>query len=200
MARYSPSIARLVAELGKLPGIGGKSAQRLAFYLLAQPEEKVAALAQAILDARRTTRTCTQCCNLTDQDPCDICSSPARNRTQICVVENPRDVAAMERIHEYRGLYHVLHGAISPMQNIGPDQIKLRELLARLRKDSDVTEVILATNPTVEGEATALYIARLLKPAGIRTTRIAHGIPMGSDLEYADEITLAKAMEGRRDI
>lgn len=200
MARYSPSIAKMVAELGKLPGIGSKSAQRLAFYLLAQPEEKVQALAQAILDARHTTRTCTQCCNLTDQDPCDICSSPSRDRTQICVVENPRDVAAMERIHEYRGLYHVLHGAISPMQNIGPDQIRLRELLARLRNDSEVSEVILATNPTVEGEATALYIARLLKPAGIRTTRIAHGIPMGGDLEYADEVTLAKAMEGRREI
>jgi recombination protein RecR len=200
MARYSPSIAKLVAELGRLPGIGGKSAQRLAFYLLAQPEEKTLALAEAILEARRTTRICSVCCNLTDQDPCDICSSATRDRTQICVVENPRDVAAMERIHEYRGLYHVLHGAISPMQNIGPDQIRLRELLARLRTETGVTEVILATNPTVEGEATALYIARLLKPAGIRTTRIAHGLPMGGDLEYADEVTLAKAMEGRREI
>jgi recombination protein RecR len=200
MARYSASIARLIAELGKLPGIGGKSAQRLAFHLLGQPEEKVEALAQAMLDARRTTRLCSSCCNLTDQDPCDICASATRERSQICVVENPRDVAAMERIHEYRGLYHVLHGAISPMQNIGPDQIKLRELLSRLREHPDVAEVILATNPTVEGEATAMYIARLLKPAGIRTTRIAHGIPMGGDLEYADEVTLAKAMEGRREI
>lgn len=200
MARYSPSIARLISELGKLPGIGGKSAQRLAFYLLGQPENKVEALAEAILDARRNTRICSQCCNLTDQDPCDICSSTNRDRSQICVVENPRDVAAMERIHEYRGLYHVLHGAISPMQNIGPDQIRLRELLARLRADTAISEVILATNPTVEGEATALYIARLLKPAGIRTTRIAHGIPMGGDLEYADEVTLARAMEGRREI
>lgn len=200
MARYSPSIAKLVAELGKLPGIGGKSAQRLAFYLLAQPEEKVETLAQAILDARRTTRICSVCCNLTDQDPCEICTSVSRDRTQICVVENPRDVAAMERIHEYRGLYHVLHGSISPMQNIGPDQIRLRELLARLRTETAVSEVILATNPTVEGEATALYIARLLKPAGIFTTRIAHGIPMGGDLEYADEVTLAKAMEGRREM
>ncbi len=200
MSRYSPSIARLIAELGKLPGIGGKSAQRLAFYLLAQPENKAEALAEAILDARRTTRLCSVCCNLTDQDPCEICASQTRERTQICVVENPRDVAAMERIHEYRGLYHVLHGAISPMQNIGPDQIRLRELLARLRAQTDVNEVIIATNPTVEGEATALYIARLLKPAGIRTTRIAHGLPMGGDLEYADEVTLAKAMEGRREI
>ena len=200
MARYSPSISKLVAELGKLPGIGSKSAQRLAFHLLAQPQERVEALAQAILEARSTTRLCSVCCNLTDKDPCDICSASSRDRTQICVVENPRDVAAMERIHEYKGLYHVLHGVISPLQNIGPDQIKLRELLARLRSEDTVTEVILATNPTVEGEATALYIARLLKPANIRTTRIAHGIPMGGDLEYADEVTLARAMEGRREI
>ncbi len=200
MARYAPSIARLIAELGKLPGIGGKSAQRLAFYLLAQPESQAETLAQAILDARRSTRLCSVCCNLTDQDPCEICTAATRDRTTICVVENPRDVAAMERIHEYRGLYHVLHGAISPMQNIGPDQIRLRELLARLRSDDSIHEVILATNPTVEGEATALYIARLLKPAGILTTRIAHGIPMGGDLEYADEVTLARAMEGRREI
>lgn len=200
MARYSPSIARLIAELGKLPGIGSKSAQRLAFHILAQPESRSEALAQAILEARRSTRLCSVCCNLTDQDPCEICASATRDRSQICVVENPRDVAAMERIHEYRGLYHVLHGAISPMQNIGPDQIHLRELLARLRVQTEVSEVILATNPTVEGEATAMYIARLLKPAGILTTRIAHGIPMGGDLEYADEVTLAKAMEGRREI
>lgn len=200
MARYSPSIARLIAELGKLPGIGSKSAQRLAFHLLAQPESQVETLAQAILDARHTTRLCSVCCNLTDQDPCDICSSVSRDRSIICVVENPRDVAAMERIHEYHGLYHVLHGSISPMQNIGPDQIKLRELLARLRCDENIHEIILATNPTVEGEATAMYIARLLKPAGILTTRIAHGIPMGGDLEYADEVTLARALEGRREI
>ncbi len=200
MARYSPAIAKMIAELGKLPGIGSKSAQRLAFHILGQPQEKVEALAQAILEARRTTRTCSVCCNLTEQDPCEICASGSRDTSQICVVENPRDVAAIERMHEYRGLYHVLHGAISPMQNIGPDQIKLRELLARLRDQDEVSEVILATNPTVEGEATAMYIARLLKPAGIRTTRIAHGIPMGGDLEYADEMTLARAIEGRRDI
>jgi recombination protein RecR len=200
MARYSPTIARLISELGKLPGIGSKSAQRLAFHLLAQPQDRVEALAEAILEARRSTRLCSVCCNLTDQDPCDICASPGRDRTIICVVENPRDVAAMERIHEYKGLYHVLHGVISPLQNIGPDQIRLRELLARLRSDETITEVILATNPTVEGEATALYVARLLKPANIRTTRIAHGIPMGGDLEYADEVTLARAMEGRREI
>lgn len=189
-----------MTELGKLPGIGGKSAQRLAFHLLSQPLDKVESLAAAILEARRTTRLCSVCCNLTDKDPCEICQSPARDRTTICVVENPRDVAAMERIHEYKGLYHVLHGVISPLQNIGPDQIRLRELLARLRDDETVSEVILATNPTVEGEATAMYIARLLRPAQIRTTRIAHGIPMGGDLEYADEVTLARAMEGRREI
>lgn len=200
MARYSPTIGRLITELGKLPGIGGKSAQRLAFHLLSQPEDRVEALASAILEARRSTRFCSACCNLTEQDPCEICQSPARDRSIICVVENPRDVAAMERIHEYKGLYHVLHGVISPLQNIGPDQIRLRELLARLRADDSISEVILATNPTVEGEATALYIARLLKPAGIRTTRIAHGIPMGGVLEYADEVTLARAMEGRREI
>ena len=200
MARYSPATARLIAELGKLPGIGGKTAQRLAFYLLAQPEERAVALANAILEARHSTRLCSVCCNLTEQDPCEICQSATRDRTMICVVENPRDVAAMERIHEYKGLYHVLHGVISPLQNVGPELIRLRELLARLRADDSIHEVILATNPTVEGEATALYIARLLKPAGIRTTRIAHGIPMGGDLEYADEVTLARAMSGRREI
>lgn len=200
MARYSPSIAKLIAELGKLPGIGGKSAQRLAFYLLGQPVDKVEALAQAIIDARRATRFCSSCCNLTDSDPCELCSSATRDRSVICVVEQPRDVSAMERIHEYKGLYHVLHGVISPMQNVGPDQIRLRELLTRIREDDSINEIILATNSTVEGEATAMYIARLLKPAGIRTTRLAHGLPMGSDLEYADEVTLARAIEGRRDI
>ncbi len=200
MARFSPAIAKLITELGKLPGVGSKTAQRLAFHILSQPPEAAKKLAEAITDASQSTCLCSVCCNLTEQDPCEICSSATRDRTVICVVENPRDVAAMERIHEYRGLYHVLHGAISPMQNIGPDQIRLRELLARLRTEECVSEVILATNPTVEGEATALYIARLLRPAGIKTTRIAHGIPMGGDLEYADEVTLARAMEGRREI
>lgn len=200
MARFSPAIARLISELGKLPGIGSKSAQRLAFHLLSRPPEEIKALADAILTASQSTKLCSKCCNLTEQDPCDICQSPSRDRSIICVVENPRDVAAMERIHEFRGLYHVLHGAISPMHGIGPEQIHLRELLTRLRSEATVTEVILATNPTVEGEATALYIARLIKPAGIKTTRIAHGIPMGGDLEYADEVTLARAMEGRREI
>ena len=200
MARYSASIGKLIAELGKLPGIGSKSAQRLAFYILAQPEEHVQSLAEAILEARRTTRLCSLCCNLTDDDPCQICQSSGRDPSLICIVEQPKDVSAMEKMHEYKGLYHVLHGAISPMQNIGPEQIKLRELLARLREDDRVSEIILATNSTVEGEATAMYISKLLKPSGIRTTRLAHGLPVGSDLEYADEVTLAKAMEGRRDI
>ena len=200
MARYAASISKLIKELGKLPGIGSKSAQRLAFYLLAQPENDVKALADAILEARQSTRLCSQCCNLTDQDPCQICASGGRDQQIICVVEQPRDVSAMERMHEYKGLYHVLHGVISPMQNIGPEQIKLRELLARLREHDDISEVILATNSTVEGEATAMYISKLLKPSGIRTTRLAHGLPVGSDLEYADEVTLARAMEGRREI
>lgn len=200
MARFTPAISRLVSELSRLPGIGGKSAQRLAFHLLSLPQDKVDALAEAMVEARRTTILCSACCNLTDQDPCEICSSRSRDRSTVCVVENPRDVAAMERMREYRGLYHVLHGAISPMQGVGPEQVRLKELLARLREDDGITEVILATNPTVEGEATAMYIARLLKPSGIRTTRIAHGLPVGGDLEYADDVTLSRAMEGRREI
>lgn len=200
MARYAPIIAKLVSELERLPGIGGKTAQRLAFHILGLPLEKAESLANAILEARRTTMLCTTCCNLTDTDPCEICASTARDRTVLCVVESPRDVAAMERIREYRGLYHVLHGTINPMQGIGPDRIRVKELLSRLRIEDTVAEVILATNPTVEGEATAMYISRLLKPAGIRTTRIAHGLPVGGDLEYADEVTLARAMEGRREM
>ncbi len=200
MAKYSQSITKLIAELGKLPGIGGKSAQRLAFHILSLSEKEVETLANTLLEARKSTFLCSSCCNLTDRDPCEICSSTNRDRTILCVVENPRDVAAMERIHEYHGLYHVLHGAISPMQGIGPNQIKLKELLARLTTETTIVEVILANNATIEGEATAMYIARLLKPAGIKTTRIAHGLPMGSDLEYADEVTLARAMEGRREI
>lgn len=200
MSKYSPSISKLITQLGKLPGIGGKSAQRLAFHILSLSEEEVETLAGTLIEAKSKTFLCSSCCNLTDHEPCEICSSANRDRSVICVVENPRDVAAMERIHEYHGLYHVLHGCISPMRNIGPNQIKLKELLNRLSKETEVTEVILANNPTVEGEATAMYIARLLKPAGIKTTRIAHGIPMGGDIEYADEVTLAKAMEGRREL
>ena len=198
MADFSPLIAQLIAELSHLPGVGRKSAQRLAFYLLDQPEEEVSRLAEAILAARKGIHLCPHCCNLTDAELCPICANPSRDPSTICVVESPRDVAAMERIHEYKGLYHVLHGAISPMQNIGPERLKLRELFTRLQEHPEVTEVILATNPTVEGEATSLYIARLLRSTGIRITRIAHGLPMGSDLEYADEATLSKALDGRQ--
>ncbi len=200
MAKYSPFITKLISELGKLPGIGSKSAQRLAFYILSRSDDEAESLAKAISEAKKNTFLCSVCCNLTDRDPCDFCSASSRDRTVICVVENPRDVAAMERIHEYKGLYHVLHGAISPMQGIGPNDIRLKELLSRLTSQTQVTEVILANNPSIEGEATAMYISRLLKPAGIKVTRIAHGIPMGGDLEYADEITLARALEGRREL
>ncbi len=200
MSKYTPAINQLITELATLPGIGQKSAQRLAFHILGIPQERAEKLANAIIDARRLTGFCKRCCNLTDLDPCSICQDETRDKTVICVVESPSDVIAMERTREYRGRYHVLHGAISPMNGIGPEQIRLKELLARLQKETDVNEVILANNATVEGEATALYIAKLLKPAGIRTTRIAHGIPMGSNLEFTDEVTLSRALNGRMDI
>ena len=196
---YAPPIAKLIEEFEKLPGIGHKTAQRLAFHVLDLPVEKTENLANAIRDAKLKTRYCSICSNLTETDPCSICSSPNRDKSTICVVEDPRDVAAMERIHEFKGLYHVLHGVISPMEGIGPEDIKIKELLKRIR-ENEIREVILATNPDVEGEATAMYISKLFKPIGIRTTRIAHGIPVGGDLEYADEVTLAKALEGRREI
>ena len=199
MKNYAKPLAKLIAELNKLPGIGGKSAQRLAYHILAMSDEEARQLAETILDAKQKMHYCSVCGNLTDTDPCAICSDPSRDRKVVCVVENPRDVSAMERIREYNGLYHVLNGAISPMDGIGPDDINLRSLLVRLQ-GSDISEVILATNPNIEGEATAMYIARLVKPAGIRVTRIAHGIPVGGDLEYADEVTLSKAMEGRREL
>ncbi|MDD7401299.1 MAG: recombination mediator RecR [Eubacteriales bacterium] len=200
MSAYSPLIANLIQALGKLPGIGRKTAQRLAFHILDAPAEEAEALAQAILQAKKGIQLCAECCNFTENEVCEICGNPKRDRTTICVVESPRDLAAMERIHEYKGLYHVLHGVISPMQNQGPESLKLRELLSRLQNHPEVTEVILATNSSVEGEATALYVARLLKPSGIRCTRIAHGLPMGSDIEYADEVTLARALTGRTDL
>lgn len=200
MAKFPPSINQLIAELARLPGIGNKTAQRLAFHLLGEPEAKALALADAIRTARASIQLCSRCCNLTENDPCSICADESRDATTICVVESPADVAAMERTRDYHGRYHVLHGAISPMNGIGPDDIHLRELLQRLGSEDQVSEVILANNATVEGEATAMYISRMLKPAGIKTTRIAHGIPMGSNLEYADEVTLAQAMAGRREI
>lgn len=194
---YAAPVAKLIEEFEKLPGIGRKTAQRLAFHLLNLPAEKAESLASAIRDAKLKTRYCSVCSNLTEADPCGICSSPKRDRGVICVVENPRDVAAMERIREFKGLYHVLQGVISPMEGVGPDDIKIKELLQRVNGEG-IREVILATNPNVEGEATAMYLSKLLKPLGIKTTRIAYGIPVGGDLEYADEMTLSKALEGRR--
>ena len=198
--RFSPPLENLIRELSKLPGIGGKTAQRLAFHILSLPDSQVQALAGAITTAKNTMKYCSVCGNLTDRDPCSICSDEKRDRSVICVVENARNVAAMERMKEYHGLYHVLHGAISPAEGIGPNDINLKSLITRLQGDSEVEEVIIATNPNIEGEATAMYISRLLKPAGIKVTRIAHGIPVGGDLEYADEVTLLKAMEGRREL
>ena len=199
MNYYGSPVTRLIEEFAKLPGIGGKSAQRIAFHIIHMPEEKTEALAQAIVSARREVRYCSQCLNLTDTDPCYICASHKRARDTIMVVEDPRAMAAYEKTGEYKGLYHVLHGVISPVNGIGPNDIKIKELLNRI-KDGSVTEVILATNPNVEGEATALYIARLLKPFDITVTRIAHGVPVGGDLEYVDEVTLSRALSGRREI
>ncbi|MDO5016597.1 MAG: recombination mediator RecR [Eubacteriales bacterium] len=200
MSATSPLIDELVQELGKLPGIGRKTASRLAYHVLDAPEEDVEKLAQALLAAKHGIHLCSVCCNFTENEICDICANPKRDRTTVCVVESPRDLAAMERMHEYKGLYQVLHGVISPMQGLGPENLKLREFLQRLQEHPEIQEVILATNPSVEGEATALYLARLIRPSGIKCTRIAHGLPMGSDIEYADEVTLAKALSGRQAI
>jgi len=196
---YAAPLARLIEALTKLPTIGPKTAQRLAYHILRMAPQDAQALAQAILEARAQTRYCSICWNLTDIDPCAICSSPQRTATIICVVEDPRDVVAMERTREVKGRYHVLHGAISPLDGVGPDDLKIAELLDRVRRER-VEEVIVATNPRAEGEATALYLAKVLKPLGVKVTRIAHGVPVGADLEYADEVTLAKALEGRREI
>lgn len=192
-------IARMVNQLSKLPGIGQKTAQRLAYYIVGMPEEQVRELAVAIFNGKKQVHFCSVCGNYTNEDPCPICASDDRKNGQLCVVRDPRDVAAMERMRDYNGQYHVLHGVISPMQGVGPDDIRIRELLSRLT-DGSITEVILATNPDVEGEATAAYIARLIKPLGIRVTRIAHGIPVGADLEYTDEVTLSKAFSGRSEM
>ena len=198
MEYYSEHISRLIAELGRLPGIGTKSAQRLAFFLINQPKEQVEKLTEAVLEARNNVKYCKTCFTLTDQDECPICSSAKRDHKVIMVVENPRDLAAYEKTGQYHGVYHVLHGAISPMLGIGPADIKLKELMVRL--EGDVDEVIIATNSGVEGEATAMYISRLIKPTGIRVTRIANGVPVGGDLEYIDEVTLLRALEGRREL
>ena len=199
MKQYPRPLAKLMGELSKLPGIGYKTAQRLAFHILSLDDSEAEGLAEAISVAKREMKYCSVCGNLTDQDPCLICSDKSRRDDVICVVESPRDVAAMERIKDFNGLYHVLHGVISPMDGIGPEDINLKSLISRLQQ-TDVKELIVATNPNIEGEATAMYIARLIKPAGIKVTRIAHGLPVGGDLEYADEVTLLKAVEGRREL
>lgn len=199
MQVYTGPITRLIEEFSKLPGVGRKTAQRLAFHVINMNTNDVEALSKAIIDAKREIRYCSVCCNITDTDPCSMCSNKNRDSSVICVVEDPRDVAAMERTREFKGKYHVLNGVISPMDGIGPDMIKIKELIIRLGSE-DVKELIMATNPTIEGEATAMYIARLVKPMGIKVTRIAHGLPVGGDLEYADEVTISKALEGRREI
>ena len=200
MKQYPRPLARLINELSKLPGIGGKTAQRLAFHVLSLSDREAAALAEAITTAKSSLHYCSICGNLTDEDPCSICRDESRDRTVICVVETPQDVMAMERVREYTGLYHVLHGTISPMDGIGPNDINIKSLIIRLRENESVGEIIIATNPNIEGEATAMYISRLLKDSGIKVTRIAHGIPVGGDLEYADEVTLLKAIEGSREL
>jgi recombination protein RecR len=199
MRDYPRQLEILINELSKLPGVGEKSAQRLAFHILDKDEKQVEALADSMLNAKRQLRHCSICGNLTDSDPCKICSDPGRRKDLICVVETPRDVMAMERIRDYNGTYHVLHGVISPMEGIGPEDINLKSLIKRLQAN-DCEEVIIATNPTIQGEATAMYISKLLKPAGIKVSRIAHGVPVGSDLEFADEVTLLKSFEGRREL
>ena len=198
MDYYSSHISKLIEELSRLPGVGAKSAQRLAFHIVNQPLEQVERLSKTILSAKKNVKYCTRCCTLTDEELCPICRSPKRDQRTIMVVENTRDLAAYEKTGKYDGVYHVLHGAISPMLGIGPADIRLKELMIRL--EQDVEELIVATNPSLEGETTAMYIAKLVKPAGIRVSRIASGVPVGGDLEYIDEITLLRALEGRVDL
>ncbi|WIW70424.1 MULTISPECIES: recombination mediator RecR [Anaerosinus] len=197
--QYIAPLTKLIEHFRSLPGIGAKTASRLAYHILDMEDAKAKALAKAIVDAKEKISYCSICFNLTDSDPCYVCESKQRDKSVICVVEQPRDVAAMERMRDFKGLYHVLHGVLSPLEGIGPDEIKIRELVARLYS-GEVKEIIVATNPNVEGEATAMYIAKLLKPIGVKVTRIAHGLPIGGDLEYADEVTLSKALENRREI
>jgi len=196
---YSKPLAQLIEELQKLPGIGPKSAQRLAYYLVKQPAADVQKLAQALTDAKEQIRFCSLCSNLSALDPCELCANPSRDAGTVCVVSEPKDLVAVERTKEYRGRYHVLQGLISPMDGVGPEQLKIKELVSRLNGDA-VKEVILAIPPSIEGEATSLYLSRLIKPLGVKVTRIAFGLPVGGDLEYADEMTLVKALEGRREI
>ncbi len=195
---YPVAIEKLIEEFAKLPGIGQKTAQRLALHILNLPEDEVKEFADALDKAKGTIKYCSVCGNFTDQDPCAICSNPNRDKSVICVLEQPKDVMTMEKVKEYNGLYHILHGNLSPMQGRGPQDIRIRELVARMKED--VKEVIIATNPNIEGEATAMYIAKILKPLDVKVTRIAAGVPVGGDLEYADEVTLSKALEGRKEI
>lgn len=196
---YGNYITKLVEELSRLPGIGGKSAQRLAFYIINMEEDRVNQLANTIIEAKQNVKYCSSCCNLTDQDPCLICSSTKRDKSIIMLVEDPRDMAAYERTKEFKGMYHILHGAISPMAGVSPNDLRIKELLTRISY-GDIKEVIIATNPNIEGEATAMYINRLIKDLGVKVTRIAHGVPVGGDLEFVDEVTLLRALEGRREI
>ena len=195
---YPVAIEKLIEEFAKLPGIGRKTAQRLALFVLNLPKEEVEEFAHALVKARGTLKYCSICGSFTDTDPCAICSNPNRDKSIVCVVENPKDIMTMEKVREFNGVYHVLHGTISPMSGRGPEDIKLRELIRRI--NGEIQEVIVATNPNIEGEATAMYISKILKPLGAKVTRIAHGIPVGGDLEYADEVTLSKALEGRKEI
>ena len=199
MSIYTPALQKLIDELGKLPGVGPKSAQRIAFHLIKIPDHDALSLADAIQQAKQKVRFCETCFNMSDEAICEICSDAQRDRSLVCVVEEPRDIVALERTREYRGLYHVLQGAINPIDGIGPEQLKVRELLERL-KGNTVLEVILCTNPNIEGEATAMYLAKLIEPLGMQVSRIASGLPVGGDLEYADELTLGRALEGRRNI
>ena len=199
MSIYTPALQKLIDELGKLPGVGPKSAQRIAFHLIKLPEQDALSLANAIQEAKQKVRFCEKCFNMSDEAICEICSDTQRDSSLVCVVEEPRDIVALERTREYKGLYHVLQGAINPIDGIGPEQLKIRELLERL-KGNTLQEVILCTNPNIEGEATAMYLAKLIEPLGIQVSRIASGLPVGGDLEYADELTLGRALEGRRKI
>ena len=199
MSYYSPSIEKLIESFERLPSIGHKTAVRLAFHMLDLSKEETDEFINSIINAKEKLKYCSNCYNISDTDPCPICSSPKRDNSVICVVEDVRDVMAMERTHEFKGVYHVLHGTISPMNGIGPEDIKIKELLNRIA-NNDIKEIIIATNPRVEGEVTAIYISKIIKPLGIKVTRIAHGIPVGGDLEYTDEVTLSKALEGRREL
>lgn len=199
MRAFPAALERLTEQFARLPGVGMKTAQRLAFHVLSMPQEDAQEFADAIMDAKSSVRLCPVCQNLTDQELCPICGDPERDKSVICVVAEPKDVIAMERAREYHGVYHVLHGVISPLNHVGPDDLRIRELLARVASGG-VEEIIMATNPDTEGEATAMYLSRLLRPVGVRVTRLAYGIPVGSQLEYADEVTLLRALEGRREI